>query len=88
MPWYNMSIDWRGDTSFCCFETRHYHGNIFENGFFDIWNGKKAIALRKSIRERRRSTLCKTCTMDDGSGFLAKFSAKHRKTAYKYIFKH
>jgi len=46
--------------------TRCYHvpfGNINDDSFTDIWNGQKALAWRRELREERRFPGCKRCDL-------------------------
>ena len=46
--------------------TRCYHvplGNIYENSFSDIWNGKEALAWRRDLRKHGRFPACARCDM-------------------------
>jgi len=66
LPWFSLYITVDGDVRPCCSfgegETLVL-GNLFEQRFEDIWNGKKYQALRKQSLDRNlRYTVCRNCT--------------------------
>lgn len=53
-PFKAVEIYENGDVCCCCFSYASHgytFGNIFENDFDEIWYGKKAVAMRKSVIE-------------------------------------
>ena len=65
-PWWTTFINWNGDVFPCdCVHTEEKHrmGNIFEQDFKEIWNGKKYIAARKEMlgQPNNVETICHTC---------------------------
>jgi radical SAM protein with 4Fe4S-binding SPASM domain len=65
-PWWTTFINWNGDVFPCdCVHTeaKYRMGNIFEQDFKEIWNGKKYIAARKELLDQPNEleTICHTC---------------------------
>ena len=65
-PWMETAINWNGDVFPCsCVHTEEKDrmGNIFEQSFEEIWNGKKYIAARKELLDQPNDleTICHTC---------------------------
>ncbi len=65
-PWMETFINWNGDVFPCgCVvtEKKYSMGNIFEQGFEDVWNGEKYVAARKEILGQSNSvnTVCHIC---------------------------
>ena len=48
-PFDIVRIFYNGDVIFCCWSSNYVIGNIFEDSFENIWNGKKAQEFRKSV---------------------------------------
>jgi radical SAM protein with 4Fe4S-binding SPASM domain len=59
--WKDSWISHNGDVAPCCTPSRPNAGNIKENSFRTIWNGKIYQELRKGIREGKPFECCKNC---------------------------
>jgi MoaA/NifB/PqqE/SkfB family radical SAM enzyme len=64
-PWYNLLIDTDGDARPCCWADASW-GNLNELAFEEIWNGAKAIGMRKSFLANKVPLSCqkKHCRVD------------------------
>lgn len=63
--WSGCVIDAAGDVHPCCFDKdgKYVYGNIRCTGFLEIWNGERAMQLRKKIVEKRKDIpMCNNCT--------------------------
>mgnify|MGYP001242511359 CR=1 FL=1 len=65
-PWQEVMVNWNGDVFPCsCVHTEEKDrmGNIFEQEFKDIWNGKKYIAAKKELLDQSNDleTICHAC---------------------------
>lgn len=64
--WSGMAIRWDGSVVPCCRDLLgdYIVGNVQESTLLAIWNGKRLIALRTLLRERRYTDirLCRSCT--------------------------
>jgi len=76
--WHNTVINWDGGVSPCCltFYEKDDFGNIFENGFKNIWNNTKFINSRKifskktnKIRDVNVETVCHRCVKNSLSQY-------------------
>ena len=59
LPWSRAKIESDGLVRMCCHQ-KEYLGNLFENTFDELWFGKKANEIRKSILNGRLETSCNT----------------------------
>lgn len=64
--WTSAVINWDGSIVPCCsvYDECYDFGNIFQNGFKDIWNGQKYIASRRLIGRHKQEgieTVCANC---------------------------
>jgi radical SAM protein with 4Fe4S-binding SPASM domain len=63
-PWRNIYITWNGNVTPCC-KILNYKsfgmGNILQEDFWKIWNGKEYQMFRKLLRERKAPLPCKGC---------------------------
>lgn len=64
-PWYNLLIDTDGDARPCCWADVSF-GNLNELDFESIWNGPKAVAMRKAFLANTVPKSCrnKHCRVD------------------------
>lgn len=72
--WQRPNINWDGELFPCCivYEKAFSLGNVFEQGFGNVWNGDKARAARRLVMEDDYSadfdTACEKCRYrHDGS---------------------
>lgn len=68
IPWFSTYIAANGNVLPCCYQLDEYYvmGNIFEQSFSDIWNGKEYKKFRKILREDRENVHgCDYCYRDD-----------------------
>lgn len=65
MPFYNVSIDYRGIVSGCCndWEDKTNMGDTNKQSLYEIWNGKKLNDFRRMQLQGKRfeDELCKDC---------------------------
>jgi MoaA/NifB/PqqE/SkfB family radical SAM enzyme len=59
------------DRPFFVKEKKYYHkklsfGNISERNFYEIWNSKKYVKFRESIRKGNFPLVCRNCLMNQG----------------------
>jgi radical SAM protein with 4Fe4S-binding SPASM domain len=45
-----------------CLNSSYSFGNVKENGFLKIWNGKEAVSFRKFLKETKMFPACQRCT--------------------------
>tara|TARA_B100000315_G_scaffold81387_1_gene74631 strand:+ start:30 stop:1037 length:1008 start_codon:yes stop_codon:yes gene_type:complete len=72
-PWLETMVNWNGDVFPCsCVHTEEKDrmGNIFEQDFAEIWNGKKYVAARKELlgQPNNLETICHTCKKNGYAG--------------------
>ena len=60
-PWKSMYVGFRGNVSVCCFNKTHVIGKYPEQPIKEIWFGKKADEIRKSIVNGDFSLGCQGC---------------------------
>ncbi|ACJ18499.1 radical SAM protein [Coxiella burnetii] len=63
--WHSIQLNWNGDAVPCCRDPlgKHILGNVFENGFKQVWNGEKARKFRERVLTRQdKISLCKLCS--------------------------
>ena len=67
MPWHNCYITWEGDVVPCCYfyDKQICFGNVFKEGFDDIWNNDKYKRFRQAIASSRDFKICQTCRNDE-----------------------
>ncbi len=65
-PWRGIYITWNGYITPCC-KILDYNkpgfGNILEEDFWKIWNGKEYQMFRKLLIERKAPVPCRGCSM-------------------------
>lgn len=64
LPWFQIFVSVNGDVSVCCnlgVIEKAYVGNIFRDGYSEVWNGSKMQRLRQIFRERRNYSQFKVC---------------------------
>lgn len=64
MPWLSAYVTVNGDLWPCCsFATVDYKcGNVFENDFFEIWNGQAMADFRRSLKNGEKPfDVCRNC---------------------------
>lgn len=64
-PWTGCFISWEGDVHPCCSHLGEPMGNIFKQSFWEIWNGKKYAAFRKSLLENDFDPICRACISEE-----------------------
>lgn len=61
-------VDTKGNVTTCCFNVRHYMGNLLEaDSFEDIWNGENYRRFRMQMAEGKLPEWCRGCTWFNGS---------------------
>ncbi len=63
--WHSCVMTWDGDIVPCCFDkdAKYVMGNIHQQSFKDIWNGKKYLEFRAQLFEDRKAIdICRNCT--------------------------
>jgi MoaA/NifB/PqqE/SkfB family radical SAM enzyme len=59
-PWRNALIDISGKVRFCCHSLIPI-GNLTQNDFWSVWNGKTARSIRRSILQSKFHPNCIAC---------------------------
>jgi MoaA/NifB/PqqE/SkfB family radical SAM enzyme len=63
-PWRGIYITWNGNVTPCC-KILDYNnprfGNILEENFWSVWNGKEYQRIRELLRNRKVPLCCKGC---------------------------
>lgn len=54
-------IDLKGNVTTCCYNTRKYMGNLYEESFEEIWNGKNYVRFREMMRAGFLPSWCQEC---------------------------
>lgn len=54
-------IDLKGNVTTCCYNTRKYMGNLYEESFEEIWNGKNYVRFREMMRAGFLPNWCQEC---------------------------
>ncbi len=65
-PWYQAYFRANGDIWPCCMFSTYSLGNIKEQDFADLWNGKLYRELRKCIHSRNPPYWCARCNLSWG----------------------
>jgi radical SAM protein with 4Fe4S-binding SPASM domain len=63
--YYSTTIQWNGDVVPCCRDAQgeYIMGNIFEQDFYEIWNGEKFRKFRKLVNsDQGNLELCRLCS--------------------------
>ena len=67
-PWRQSVVNWDGQAVTCCgsFDPSEDMGNVFEQPFGKIWNGKKYRMARRSFKhkltsDQAKDNPCATC---------------------------
>lgn len=63
--YYSTVITWNGDVVPCCRDAQgdYVMGNIFEQDFNEIWNGRKFREFRRQVRsDQKNLELCRLCS--------------------------
>lgn len=63
--WSSAVITWDGSFLPCCYDkdARHAFGNLHQNAFSALWNGKQVQTFRKAVFANRRTIdICCNCT--------------------------
>jgi MoaA/NifB/PqqE/SkfB family radical SAM enzyme len=58
LPWFWVLVDTRGDAYLC---PRYKVGNLADEGLSEVWNGGRARAFRKLLRQRGSFPACAGC---------------------------
>lgn len=58
LPWFWVMVDTRGDAYIC---PRYKVGNLHEEGLQELWNGGRARAFRKLLKQRGSFPACAGC---------------------------
>lgn len=67
-PWYFSLISTDGDVYPCCHHSIHGNslGNVFKEGFKEIWNGEKMQSFRRLLKKRRcDNKVCALCRYEE-----------------------
>lgn len=59
-PWASLYVEPDGETRPCCYPSPVY-GNLYESSFEEIWNGREAQQLRRSMIENKPPEQCQNC---------------------------
>ncbi len=62
--WRTSVISWEGTMGLCCFDydCEYKPGNVFQEGFFEVWFGNKMQEFRRRIlTDKKNIRLCKRC---------------------------
>lgn len=70
MPWRRIYIGLGGEVFPCCAPTRPIVGNVFEQDFFDIWNGAEYRRLREGLYSGDLTDYCRRCPYLQQAGSL------------------
>ncbi len=73
-PWYNLTVNWNGAVSACCFRTDQPYdlGNLLEQSLDEVWQGEKYRRFRKAlIHHRGEVSVCRTCPVEHKAVSLA-----------------
>jgi radical SAM protein with 4Fe4S-binding SPASM domain len=64
-PWDHVSIEINGDVYFCCYSNRPKGmiGSLQANSLAEIWESKKARAIRKKMVEGKIPFACLDCEL-------------------------
>jgi len=68
LPWLGINLTWDGRAFPCCYyyDCQVELGNVFEEGFQQVWNGQKFQSFRKALAKSRDSIkICSVCTIED-----------------------
>jgi len=67
-PWENLLVEVNGDCYFCCFIIRPGGkiGNLTNKGLDNIWEGRKARRIRRSLLRGRIPYHCQICPYHGG----------------------
>lgn len=63
--YYSTTIQWNGDVVPCCRDAQgeYIMGNIFEQDFYEIWNGEKFREFRRKVNsDQANLRLCRLCS--------------------------
>jgi len=63
--WHSCVITWDGSVVPCCFDkdATHSFGNVAEDGFSNIWNGRRYKEFRNAIlKSRKEVDICANCS--------------------------
>ncbi len=69
-PWGGLNIRWNGEAIPCChmLNEEASFGNVFEQGFADVWNGAAFRDFRRrAAADFSRLSLCAVCPMNYGA---------------------
>lgn len=65
-PWRSIYVTWNGNATPCCKILNYKEsgtGNLLEEDFWKVWNGKQYQMFRKLLRERKAPLPCRGCNM-------------------------
>ena len=63
--YYSATIQWNGDVVPCCRDAQgeYVMGNIFEQDFYEIWNGERFREFRRKVNsDQANLKLCRLCS--------------------------
>jgi radical SAM protein with 4Fe4S-binding SPASM domain len=60
-PYTSLYFNTNGDVIACCKNTTYVLGNVAHQSLEEIWRGKKAMAMRKALRDYRFGVGCEFC---------------------------
>ncbi|MFT7618390.1 MAG: MoaA/NifB/PqqE/SkfB family radical SAM enzyme [Planctomycetota bacterium] len=61
--WRQVFVSIAGHVSPCCHQSRPVVGNVFEQDWDEIWNGKEYQALRRGLYEGKPMPYCGSCSL-------------------------
>ncbi len=61
--WRQVFVNISGDVAPCCHQSRPVVGNVFQQDWNEIWNGKEYQALRKGLHEGKPMPYCASCSL-------------------------
>ena len=61
--WRQVFVNISGDVAPCCHQSRPVVGNVFQQDWDEIWNGKEYKALRRGLYEGKPMPYCASCSL-------------------------
>lgn len=62
--WHTAVVSWDGKMGLCCidYDCEYSPGNVFEQGFFNVWFGEKMQSYRQDVLvDKERISICSRC---------------------------
>lgn len=63
-PWDFISLKGNGGAQLCCGAIGFEDGNIFEEGFWNVWNGSVRRFLRRTVNSNNVDKICMVCPLN------------------------